>query len=187
MAESLEGRIDMDCDKEMDWLSYSKEQFDKFVHDYRELAEPSTSSSYESDTPMDAALKRDFINVERKLRRAFYAIRKLPGAETLDDLRLRIESMLEIFKMLKIVKEDSKEEFNLRNVPLPDYDPMDIELLLGKEFVSAQVMHKKGLSKFEDRLRQEVIENTRMGEVLLKECDEIVHIYKEKGDPIMRF
>lgn len=51
-------------------------QFDKFIHDYRELAEPTTYSLYESDTPIDAELKKDFINVERKLKKTFYSIKK---------------------------------------------------------------------------------------------------------------
>ncbi|VDN91815.1 unnamed protein product [Brugia pahangi] len=180
MAESLEGSKDMDCDKKMDSLGYSKEQFDKFIHDYRELAESSIDSSYESDTPMDAALKKDFINAERKLRKTFYTIKKLPKAEDLDELYLRVESMLAIFKTLEIVKVDSKEEFNLHNVPLPEYDAADIELLLGKEFAPIQVTHKNGLSKFEDKLREKVIRNIRLAKILLQECDETVLSYRER-------
>ncbi|VDO58875.1 unnamed protein product, partial [Onchocerca flexuosa] len=160
--------------------------FDKFIHDYRETAEPSTYSSYESDTPIDATLKKDFINVERKLKKTSYAIKKLPKTEALDGLCLRVESMLEIFKTLKIIKEDNKEEFNLHNVPLPDYDPADIELLLGKDFASTQVIQKNALSKFEDRLREQITGNIQMSKILLKECDETIPSYREKGD-FMRF
>ncbi|VDK79043.1 unnamed protein product [Litomosoides sigmodontis] len=173
MAESLEGSRDMDCDKKMDSLGYSREQFDKFIHDYRELAEPSTSSSHDSDTAVDAALKKDFINVERKLMKTFYAMKKLPEAEILNGLYLRIESMLEIFKTLKIVKEDNRDEFNLYNVPLPDFDAADIELLFGKEFTLTKLAHKNGLSKFKDRLREQIMENIRMAKILLEEYNEI--------------
>uniref|UniRef100_A0A1I7VCH2 Uncharacterized protein n=1 Tax=Loa loa TaxID=7209 RepID=A0A1I7VCH2_LOALO len=181
MAESLEGSIDMDCDKKMDSLAYSKEQFDKFIHDYRESAELSPCSLHESNTPIDAALKKDFINIERKLTRTFYAIKKLPKTGTLNELYLRIESMLEIFKTLKIIKEDNKEEFSLHNVPLPDYDATDIELLLGKEYASARVTHNNGLSIFEDKLREQIIRNNRMAKILLKECDETLSSYREKA------
>ncbi|EFO15375.2 hypothetical protein LOAG_13135 [Loa loa] len=194
MAESLEGSIDMDCDKKMDSLAYSKElatisdvfQFDKFIHDYRESAELSSCSLHESNTPIDAALKKDFINIERKLTRTFYAIKKLPKTGTLNELYLRIESMLEIFKTLKIIKEDNKEEFSLHNVPLPDYDATDIELLLGKEYASARVTHNNGLSIFEDKLREQIIRNNRMAKILLKECDETLSSYREKGDCFVR-
>uniref|UniRef100_A0A1I8ERA8 Uncharacterized protein n=1 Tax=Wuchereria bancrofti TaxID=6293 RepID=A0A1I8ERA8_WUCBA len=182
MAESLEGSKDMDCDKKMDSLGYSKEQFDKFIHDYRELAESSMNNSYESDTPIDIALKKDFINAERKLRKTFYTIKKLPKAKNLDELYLRVESMLEIFKTLEIVKEDSKEEFSLDNVSLPEYDAADIELLLGKEFAPAQVTHKNGLSKFNDKLREKIIQNIQLAKILLQECDETVLSYRERGD-----
>uniref|UniRef100_A0A8R1TJE7 Uncharacterized protein n=1 Tax=Onchocerca volvulus TaxID=6282 RepID=A0A8R1TJE7_ONCVO len=168
MAESLEGSADMDCDKKMDSLGYCKEQFDKFIHDYRETAEPSTYSSYESDTPLDATLKKDFINVERKLKKTSYAIKKY------------------IQTMLKIVKEDNKEEFSVHNVPLPDYDPADIELLLGKDFASAQVIQKNALSKFEDSLREQITGNIQMSKILLKECDETIPSYREKALQNMR-
>ncbi|KAL3995439.1 hypothetical protein ACH3XW_25820 [Acanthocheilonema viteae] len=180
MAESLEGSRDMDCDKKMDALGYSREQFDKFIHDYRESAEFSIHNSHESDTAIDVALKKDFINAERKLTKTFYAIKKLPKAETLNELCLRIESMLENFKTLKIVKEDNKEEFSLYNIPLPDYDVADIELLLGKEFASTQVTHKNGLSKFKDKLREQAIANIRMAKILLEECNETVSLHREK-------
>ncbi|CAG9540831.1 unnamed protein product [Cercopithifilaria johnstoni] len=216
MAESLEGSRDMDCDRRMDSLGYSREQvslsglfifrhvmslsevshlkfeiygslyyrvslFDRFIHDYRESAEPSTYDSHESDTAIDAALKKDFINVERRLTKTFYVIKKLPKAETSNGLCLRIESMLEIFKTLKIVKEDNKEEFSLHNVPLPDYDAADIELLLGKDFASTQITHNNGLSKFKEKLRKQIIGNIQMAKILLEECDETVSLYREKG------
>uniref|UniRef100_A0A0R3S410 Protein MIS12 homolog n=1 Tax=Elaeophora elaphi TaxID=1147741 RepID=A0A0R3S410_9BILA len=184
MAESLEGSRDMDCDKKMDSLGYSREQFDKFIHDYRELAEPSSYNSHESNTSIDAALKKDFINVERKLTKIFYAVRKLPKTEALNGLCLRVESMLDIFKMLKIVKEDN-EEFSLDNVPLPDYDAADMELLLGKEFSSTKVIRKNGLSKFKNKLREQIIENIRIAKILLEECDETVSLHQEKGDCIV--
>ncbi|MCP9263889.1 hypothetical protein DINM_007252 [Dirofilaria immitis] len=186
MAESLEGNADMDCDKKMDSLGYSKEQFDRFIHDYRETARPSVYSTYESDIPVDAALKKNFINVERKLKKAYYTIKKLPKIKLFDELYLRIESMLEIFKTLKIGKEENKEEFSMHNVPLPDYDPADIELLLGQDFALTHVIRKNGLSKFEEKLREQIIGNIQMAEILLKECDETMLSYREKGDSFVR-
>lgn len=81
-----------------------------------------------------------------------------------------------------MVKEDNKEEFSLDNVPLPDYDAADIELLLGKEFASTEMMYKNGLSKFKDEFRERILRNIRMTKILLKECDETILLYREKGD-----
>ncbi|VDM95530.1 unnamed protein product, partial [Onchocerca ochengi] len=180
MAESLEGSADMDCDKKMDSLGYCKEQFDKFIHDYRETAEPSTYSSYESDTPLDATLKKDFINVERKLKKTSYAIKKYIQTMGVAGRVGKLAVEPEEVDKLKIVKEDNKEEFSVHNVPLPDYDPADIELLLGKDFASAQVIQKNALSKFEDSLREQITGNIQMSKILLKECDETIPSYREK-------
>lgn len=68
------------------------------------------------------------------------------------------------------------------NVPLPDFDAADIELLLGKEFASTQLTHKNGLSKFKDKLREQIIEYIRMAKILLEEYDETIPLYREKGD-----
>lgn len=70
----------------------------------------------------------------------------------------------------------------MHNVPLPDYDPADIELLLGKDFASAQVIQKNALSKFEDSLREQITGNIQMSKILLKECDETIPSYREKGN-----
>lgn len=70
----------------------------------------------------------------------------------------------------------------MHNVPLPEYDVADIELLLGKEFAVAKITDKNSLSKFEDKLRDQIIRNTLMAKILLKECDETVSSYRERGD-----
>ncbi|VDN07305.1 unnamed protein product [Thelazia callipaeda] len=187
MAECLEENEEIDCDKKMDSLGYFREQFDRFIHDYRETNASSVSNVWESQTQLDATLKQDFINVERKLRKTFCTVQRLSSSEEVERLSLKVKSVLEIFKTIKKVQNDIRGEFSIHNVPLPLYDSTDIELLLGSDLISVHHVKAVELLTVKGEQREEIVENIKNARRLLMECEGFVQLFKKKGEFYRQF
>ncbi|VDN45679.1 unnamed protein product [Gongylonema pulchrum] len=81
--------------------------------------------------------------------------------------------------MKDVMMKNIGEEFNINNVPLPDYDPVDMSLLLGAEFKYDE--SESAFSKFKREVREEVAACVQRGEVLLQESEVAMRDFKDRG------
>lgn len=144
MADSLEDHSAEDADRTNDANGFLNNQFDIFVHDYRELTEvePDDCCGSKEDvecshsSPSKAAdggpSKKDVINVTRKLQKSIFSLQSLPDAVAYADLLAELKGLHSI---LSRALSSSSAEFAPSNLPLPDYDEADMQLLLGEEEV----------------------------------------------------
>ncbi|GMS83787.1 hypothetical protein PENTCL1PPCAC_5962, partial [Pristionchus entomophagus] len=147
MADSLEDlSVDVCVDRVNDSNGFLNNQFDIFVHDYRELTEvepddccggkegvEDVECSHSGSSKGDGGpSKKDIINVTRKLQKSIFSLQSLPDAAAYIDLLAELKGL---HVVLSRGLSSSSAEFAPSNLPLPDYDEADMQLLLGEEEV----------------------------------------------------
>ncbi|GMR36072.1 hypothetical protein PMAYCL1PPCAC_33335, partial [Pristionchus mayeri] len=147
MADSLEDlSADACVDRTNDANGFLNNQFDIFVHDYRERTEvepddccggkdgvEDVECAHSSPSKADGGpSKKDIINVARKLQKSIFSLQSLPNAEAHTDLLAELKGLQAV---LNRALSSTSAEFAPSNVPLPDYDETDMQMLLGDEEV----------------------------------------------------
>lgn len=184
MADSLEDLgADACVDRANDANGFLNNQFDIFVHDYRELTEvePDACCGGGKDGVEDVECghttpskggdggpsKKDIINVTRKLQKSIFSLESLPDAAAYTDLLAELKGLHSI---LTRALSSTSAEFAPTNVPLPDYDEADMQMLLGDEEVpkSASMLEKVAEEKTKagERLQGLLVQ----AEILMREA-----------------
>ncbi|VDK58608.1 unnamed protein product [Anisakis simplex] len=165
-----------DSDRKNDRRSFLKEQLDIFVEEYRENAQPSAVSVFASTLPSDLRLKKDVINMKRKLNRLKFKIQSLPDKEEqLSGYIPTINSIIDQFDEIIQSKKDP-DEFNMDNVPLPEYNSVDMQLLFDDELLSdandsSKELDNAELSVYDKDVHARVTQLISSCEVLFREFD----------------
>ncbi|KIH50217.1 hypothetical protein ANCDUO_19706 [Ancylostoma duodenale] len=175
MAEILEDASAADSDRNMDQQSFAVSQI--FTHEYRERKEVpqcddhgSQNGSCCSSPSSSGDYKKRIVNATRKLQRAVLALQRMPDSDVIKDM---LNKMREISNDLNEHTKQEKAEFSTKTVPLPEFDPTDMKLLLGE----AEVPPSK--TPFEEvevseQLRKDRLESLLFeAEVMLQEYDHI--------------
>lgn len=76
------------------------------------------------------------------------------------------------------LKAPYSEEFDIDNVPLPEYDPTDMELLLGEELVMMDRF--ENLTTVEKSMQEKLDEFLKEVESAVKQYDELLTTEKRK-------
>ncbi|MFH4977205.1 hypothetical protein AB6A40_003914 [Gnathostoma spinigerum] len=130
MADDFEESSTSDSDRLVDCRDFQRAKFDIFVHEYREAAELRPGSKLHSELPADINMRKALINTKRKLMRVKFSLELFRPEDAVSQLQSSVNSLLERFQK-ELQYEESKEEFDVHNAPLPEYDTDDMELLFG--------------------------------------------------------
>ncbi|GMT13833.1 hypothetical protein PFISCL1PPCAC_5130, partial [Pristionchus fissidentatus] len=139
MADVLEDTSADACiDRANDANGFLNNQFDIFVHDYRELTEVEPDACCGGKDGVEDAecshgpSKKEIINVTRRLQKSIFSLQSLPDATAYTDLLAELKGLHVI---LSRALTTNTAEFAPSNLPLPDYDDVDMQLLLGDQEV----------------------------------------------------
>ncbi|RCN42666.1 hypothetical protein ANCCAN_11379 [Ancylostoma caninum] len=177
MAEILEDGSTADSDRNMDQQSFAVSQFEIFTHEYRERKEVpqcdhngSQNGSCCSSPSSSGDCKKRIVNATRKLQRAVLALQRMPDSDVIKDM---LNKMREISNDLNEHTKQEKAEFSTKTVPLPDFDPTDMKLLLGESEVPPSRTPFEEVEESE-QLRKDRLESLLFeAEVMLQEYDHI--------------
>ncbi|KAI1720118.1 hypothetical protein DdX_05491 [Ditylenchus destructor] len=189
MAECFEetGNSDSDADRAIDKCSFQREQFDIFKHNFREAFDENAEEATEFLT-ISAEMKRDVINMARKLQKAKISLASMEGNSPLQPIIHKITEIHD--QLLQLSKTNA--EYSTNNVQLPDFNKGDIDLLFGesdslKSSKNSTLFEDCGvkgggslewLRKFNQRLIEKITELMGAADLLLNEVDEIKRISK---------
>eukprot|EP00080_Pristionchus_pacificus_P002024 PDM62044.1 hypothetical protein PRIPAC_51486 [Pristionchus pacificus] len=181
MADSLEDLSAETCvDRTNDANGFLNNQFDIFVHDYRELTEvePDDCCGGKKEGVEDVGCshsasgdggpsKKEVINVTRKLQKSIFSLQSLPDATAYADLQAELKGLHTI---LTRALSSTSAEFAPSNLPLPDYDEADMQMLLGEDEVPKTVSMLEKVAEEKTKAGERLQGLLVQAEILMREA-----------------
>ncbi|KAK6051576.1 hypothetical protein COOONC_10918 [Cooperia oncophora] len=177
MAELLEETSSVDADRVVDQQSFNCAQFEIFTHEYRERKEPPGCEAHSDGensccgSPSSSGdHKKRIVNTTRKLQKSVLALQRMPNNEVISDM---LQKMRDIGGRLSEALKQLQAEFSTKTIPLPEFDPADMHLLLGEEEVPKILTPFEEVEESERAAHQQLESLLFEAEVMLREYEHL--------------